>query len=108
MARSRMTPRMVNSSRSLVSSSLRSSAAARGGGGMSAPVMMIAGTEAGSRASSAAPSRPGIRMSARTRSTGFSATMASAWPPSAASRRRSAMPVEQAAQHLPEGGVVVG
>src|SRR5207344_3152460 len=66
----RMIPRRVNSSRSRVSSSLRSMAAARGGGGTSAPVMMIAGTVAGSRASSALPSMPGIRMSASIRSTG--------------------------------------
>ena len=34
-------------------------------------VTMVAGTEAGNRASSVPPSMPGIRMSARTRSTGF-------------------------------------
>ena len=67
-------------------------AAARGGGVTSAPVTMIAGTVAGSRASSALPSIPGIRMSASTRSTGSWASRASASRPSPASSTRPASP----------------
>ena len=103
-----MTRRRVNSSRSLVSSSLRSTAAARGGGGTSAPVTMIAGTEAGSRASSAPAvhaGHPHVGQDQVDRVRGEQGQRLAAVP---GLEHPVGQPVEQSPEYPAERGVVVG